>query len=72
CTTLAKFLMAEDCKGDVKKSVIELEIFDSEAIVDCRRLARRYSMQLFDIYQNGKDPFFLPASTSSHGDQTAK
>ncbi|RZC86828.1 hypothetical protein C5167_030176 [Papaver somniferum] len=73
CTTLAKFLMDEDCEGDLNKSVKELEIFDSTAVEDCKRLARRYSTQLFSIYQNGKDPFFLPATTGAiHGDETAK
>ncbi|XP_026378310.1 uncharacterized protein LOC113272725 [Papaver somniferum] len=72
CTSLAKFLMDEDCEGGLNKSVEELEIFDSNAVDDCKRLARRYSTQLFSIYQNGKDPFFLPATTASHGDETAK
>ncbi|XP_026423448.1 uncharacterized protein LOC113319397 isoform X2 [Papaver somniferum] len=72
CTTLAKFLMNEDCEGDLNKSVKELEIFDSKGVEDCKRLARRYSTQLFSIYENGKDPFFLPATTASHGDETAK
>ncbi|XP_026386215.1 uncharacterized protein LOC113281642 [Papaver somniferum] len=71
-TTLAKFLMDRDCKGDLKKSVKELEIFDSKAVEDCKRLARSYSKQLFSIYQKGKDPYFLPATTASHGHQTAK
>ncbi|RZC47936.1 hypothetical protein C5167_040875 [Papaver somniferum] len=68
CTTLAKFLMDEDCKGDLKKSVTELETLDSKAVDDCKKLARRYSMHLFDIYRNRRDPFFRPATTASHGD----
>ncbi|XP_026450509.1 uncharacterized protein LOC113358877 [Papaver somniferum] len=71
-TTLAKFIMGEDCKGDVQKSVKELETLDPKAVNDCKRLARRYSIHIFDIYQNGKDPFFHPARTASHGEQTAK
>ncbi|XP_026433744.1 uncharacterized protein LOC113331222 [Papaver somniferum] len=71
-TTLGKFLMDGSCKGGLKKSVEELAIFDSRAIEDCKRLARSYSKQLFSIYQNRKDPFFFPATTASHGDQTAK
>ncbi|XP_026424506.1 uncharacterized protein LOC113320819 isoform X2 [Papaver somniferum] len=63
-TTLANFLMEEDCKGDLKKSLEELEIFDPKGVVDCKRMARRYSIQLFSVYQNGKDPFFLPATTA--------
>ncbi|KAI3848012.1 hypothetical protein MKX03_001124 [Papaver bracteatum] len=72
CTTLAKFLMDGDCEGDLNKSVKELEIFDYEGVDDCKRLARRYSTQLFCIYQRRKDPFFLPSTTASHGDETAK
>ncbi|KAI3860852.1 hypothetical protein MKX03_002468 [Papaver bracteatum] len=72
CTSLAQFLMDNDCKGDVKKSVKELEKFDSKAVGDCKKLVRRYSIYLFDIYENRKDPFFLPATTASNGDETAK
>ncbi|XP_026432886.1 uncharacterized protein LOC113330238 isoform X1 [Papaver somniferum] len=72
CTTLAKFLLDGDCEGDLNKSVEELETFDSKAVDVCKRLARRYSTQSFNIYQNGKDPLFLPATTPSRGDQAAK
>ncbi|KAI3860861.1 hypothetical protein MKX03_002477, partial [Papaver bracteatum] len=72
CTSLAKFLMDGDCKGDLKKSVKDLELFDSAAVADCKKLAKRYSPYLFYIYENGKDPFSLPATTASLGDQTAK
>ncbi|RZC86830.1 hypothetical protein C5167_030180, partial [Papaver somniferum] len=68
CATLAKFLMDEHCEGDLNKSVKELETFDPKAVDDCKRLATRYSTQLFSIYQNRKDPFFLPSITASHGD----
>ncbi|RZC47934.1 hypothetical protein C5167_040876 [Papaver somniferum] len=71
-TTLAKFLMNGACQGDLKKSAKELEKFDSKGVEDCKRLSRSYSKQLFSIYQNRKDPFFLPATMASHGDQTAK
>ncbi|XP_026423383.1 uncharacterized protein LOC113319336 isoform X1 [Papaver somniferum] len=71
CSALAKFLMDEDCEGDLNKSMNELEKFDSKGVEDCKRLARRYSTQLFSIYQNGKDPYFLPATTAIHGDETA-
>ncbi|RZC47938.1 hypothetical protein C5167_040889, partial [Papaver somniferum] len=43
CITLAKFLLEGDCKGDLKKSFKELETLDSEAVDDCKRLARSYS-----------------------------
>ncbi|XP_026432322.1 uncharacterized protein LOC113329694 [Papaver somniferum] len=36
CITLAKFLMDEDCKGDLKKSVKDLETLDSKAVTSLR------------------------------------
>ncbi|KAI3847982.1 hypothetical protein MKX03_001094 [Papaver bracteatum] len=69
-TTLAKFLMDGACKGDLKKSAKELEIFDSKGVEDSKRIARSYSKQLFNIYLNKKDPYFHPTTTASHEDQT--
>ncbi|OVA06393.1 hypothetical protein BVC80_8981g31 [Macleaya cordata] len=63
-TVLAEFLMDGDREGDLKKSFKELEKFDPKALEECKRLARHYSKQLFNIYQNKEDPFFLPSSTS--------
>ncbi|MCL7030842.1 hypothetical protein MKW94_007459 [Papaver nudicaule] len=60
-TTLAEFLMNGDPKGDLKKSVKDLEMFDREALGHCKRLATNYSKQLFTIYQKKEDPFFLPS-----------
>ncbi|GAV66234.1 hypothetical protein CFOL_v3_09744 [Cephalotus follicularis] len=60
-TTLAEFLTDGDPKGDLKKSVKQLEVYDSKAVETCRTLASRYSKQLFEIYKNKEDPFFLPS-----------
>ncbi|RZC48006.1 hypothetical protein C5167_040959 [Papaver somniferum] len=64
--TLAEFLMNGDCKGELQKSVKELEEeYTSEALEDCKRLASSYSKQLFSIYKDKQDPLFLPTSTAS-------
>ncbi|XP_026417671.1 paramyosin-like [Papaver somniferum] len=60
-TTLAEFLMDGNHEGDLKKSVKELEMFDSKALEDCKRLSMYYSTQLFSMYQSKDDPFFLPS-----------
>ncbi|XP_010261492.1 PREDICTED: uncharacterized protein LOC104600314 isoform X2 [Nelumbo nucifera] len=60
-TTLAEFLTDGDPRGDLKKSVEELERFDPRALEECKRLAAKYSKQLFNIYQNKEDPLFLPS-----------
>ncbi|GFP81076.1 hypothetical protein PHJA_000250900 [Phtheirospermum japonicum] len=57
---LAEFLTYGDPEGDVTKTVDELHKFNPEGVEECRRLARRYSRQLFEIYQNREDPFFHP------------
>ncbi|XP_026423786.1 uncharacterized protein LOC113319867 isoform X1 [Papaver somniferum] len=57
-STLAEFLMDGDRRGDLKKTVEELDVFDGKAREDCKRLAKSYSKQLFRIYQNKEDPFF--------------
>ncbi|XP_026403334.1 spindle pole body component 110-like isoform X2 [Papaver somniferum] len=60
-TTLAEFLMDGNHEGDLKKSIKELEMFDSKALEDCKKLSMYYSTQLFSIYQSKDDPFFLPS-----------
>jgi hypothetical protein len=60
-STLAEFLTGGDPGGDVKKSVKELQEYDPKAVQLCRRLATHYSKQLFEIYKNKEDPFFLPS-----------
>uniref|UniRef100_A0A5B7C0S6 Uncharacterized protein n=1 Tax=Davidia involucrata TaxID=16924 RepID=A0A5B7C0S6_DAVIN len=59
-TTLAEFLTDGDPKGDLNKSVKELQEYDHKGLELCRVLATRYSKQLFAIYQNKEDPLFLP------------
>ncbi|KAI7755273.1 hypothetical protein M8C21_002418, partial [Ambrosia artemisiifolia] len=59
---LADFLMDGDSNGGLKKTVEELNEYDSEGIKLCRKLANTYSNQLFQIYQNKEDPYFPPQS----------
>lgn len=57
---VAEFLTDGDPHGPLKKSVQDLKNYDPKAINFCHKLANRYSKQLFAIYQNKEDPFFLP------------
>lgn len=57
-TNLAKFLIDEDAKGRLKKTLVDLEKHDANGADNCRRIALSRSKQLFDIYKNGKDPLF--------------
>ncbi|KAJ0753133.1 hypothetical protein HanPI659440_Chr09g0332331 [Helianthus annuus] len=57
---LAEFLTDGDSNGDLNKTVEELEEYDSEGIKRCKDLAKKYSNQLFKIYQNKEDPYFRP------------
>ncbi|KAM0014296.1 hypothetical protein Hdeb2414_s0036g00730361 [Helianthus debilis subsp. tardiflorus] len=57
---LAEFLTDGDSNGDLNKTVEELEEYDSEGIKRCEKLAKKYSNQLFKIYQNKEDPYFRP------------
>ncbi|CAK9163036.1 unnamed protein product [Ilex paraguariensis] len=59
-SSLARFLTDGDPEGKLKKTVKELEEYDTKGIDECRKLARRYSSQLFETYQKKEDPFFLP------------
>uniref|UniRef100_A0A7N0U681 Uncharacterized protein n=2 Tax=Kalanchoe fedtschenkoi TaxID=63787 RepID=A0A7N0U681_KALFE len=47
--------------GPVTKSVEDLEKYYPGGVELCGNLARKYSKQLFTIYQNKEDPLFLPA-----------
>lgn len=58
-TTLAEYLTDGDPQGDLKKSVKDLQQYHPKALELCRTLATHYSKQLFAIYQNKEDPFFL-------------
>ncbi|KAI3705740.1 hypothetical protein L1987_75981 [Smallanthus sonchifolius] len=57
---LAEFLTGGDPNGDLNKTVEELKEYNSDGIKQCRALATKYSKQLFTIYQNKEDPYFLP------------
>ncbi|XP_021840171.2 uncharacterized protein [Spinacia oleracea] len=57
-TILGEFLTDGDSNGDLVKSVEELQEHHPYGHEDCRKLADRYSKQLFKIYENGEDPFF--------------
>lgn len=57
---LAEMLTDGDPCGPLKKSAKELENQNPEALKMCSQLAHFYSKQLFDIYQNKEDPYFLP------------
>ncbi|KAK6155594.1 hypothetical protein DH2020_009842 [Rehmannia glutinosa] len=59
-SALAEFLTDGDPQGDLKKSVKELQEFDSKGVEKCRKLATHYSKQLFEIYKNKEDPYFHP------------
>ncbi|KMT16082.1 hypothetical protein BVRB_3g052500 [Beta vulgaris subsp. vulgaris] len=55
---LGDFLTDGDPNGDLVKSVEELQEHDPYGVEECRKLATHYSKQLFNIYENGEDPFF--------------
>lgn len=57
---VAEFLTDGDSGGDMNKTVEELKQHDSKGIKLCMALAAKYSKQLFEIYQNKEDPYFLP------------
>ncbi|KAM7504846.1 hypothetical protein LguiB_003750 [Lonicera macranthoides] len=59
-SALAEFLTDGDPKGDLMKNVEELREYNPKGIELCRTLATHYSKQLFAIYKNKEDPFFLP------------
>lgn len=58
---LAKFLINEDPQGKLRRSVKELELRNLKGLSECRRLAVEHSKQLFKIYKDKADPFFLPS-----------
>lgn len=58
-TSLAEFL-TDGSGGELRKSVEELKQYSAKGIEVCRELAKRYSKQLFAIYKNKEDPFFVP------------
>jgi len=58
---IAEFLLDGDIYGPPKKSVKEFKKRYPDGLEYCRKIADRYSKQLFTIYQQGEDPFFLPS-----------
>ncbi|KAL8095781.1 uncharacterized protein LOC141692470 [Apium graveolens] len=58
-TSLAEFL-TDGSGGELRKSVEELKQHSAKGIEECRELAKRYSKQLFAIYENKEDPYFFP------------
>ncbi|KAJ0666091.1 hypothetical protein HanPI659440_Chr17g0663041 [Helianthus annuus] len=59
-TTLGRKLIDGDSQNKLKKKASELNQYD---LKDCRMFAKKYSLQLFNIYQDKSDPFF-PTSRS--------
>lgn len=59
-TKLAEFLTDGDPGGNLNKTVEELKQYDSKGIKLCMKLAAKYSKQLFAIYQNKEDEYFMP------------
>ncbi|MCL7044581.1 hypothetical protein MKW94_019349 [Papaver nudicaule] len=57
---IAEFLTNNNPKGDLEKSVEELQMFMPEGLEDCKSIATFYSNQVFMIYQKKEDPFFGP------------
>ncbi|KAJ0542113.1 hypothetical protein HanPSC8_Chr09g0370301 [Helianthus annuus] len=57
---LAEFLTDGDPNCDLNKTVEELKEYGSKEVKLCRALAATYSKQLYEIYQNKEDPYFLP------------
>lgn len=50
--------MDGDALGPPKKTVDDLKKYGKYALKFCQKIARRYSKQLFAIYQNKEDPYF--------------
>ncbi|MQL75870.1 hypothetical protein Taro_008251 [Colocasia esculenta] len=59
-SSMAEFLTDGNPEGPLTKSVKDLERYDATGVEYCNKLATRYSKQLFMIYKNGEDPYFLP------------
>ncbi|KAF5203578.1 Homeobox-leucine zipper hox24, partial [Thalictrum thalictroides] len=57
-TLLAEFLLGGNLDGEMKKSVEELKRYLPSGIDECKRLAKKYSEQLFTVYRSKEDPFF--------------
>lgn len=58
-TALVEFLTNGDPQGKLKKSTLELAADDPGGFRDCKRLAIKYSKQLFEMWQVKGDPLFF-------------
>jgi hypothetical protein len=56
---LVEFLTNGDPQGKLKKSTMELAADDPGGFRDCKRLAIKYSKQLFEMWQVKGDPLFF-------------
>ncbi|KAL4570705.1 hypothetical protein LXL04_026366 [Taraxacum kok-saghyz] len=54
-TQLAYLVTEGDPQQKLKKTALELDDFDVD---DCRRFARKYAVQIYNIYKKNTDPFF--------------
>ncbi|XP_052623692.1 uncharacterized protein LOC128129017 [Lactuca sativa] len=57
---VAEIFTDGDSSGDLNKTVEELRRYDTKGSELCMTLAFKYSKQLFEIYKNKEDPFFMP------------
>lgn len=55
---IAQFLLDGDASGPLMKTTHDLEKYDRYGLEFCRKMAFRYSKQLFAIYHNKEDPDF--------------
>lgn len=57
---LGMCLTSGDPEGRMNKSSADLEREDSRGIKDCSYIAKYHHKELFEIYKDNLDPFFLP------------
>lgn len=67
---LAKFLVDGDPLGKLRKSVKELQQYDSKGMDECRKLARNHYKQLYQMYQKEEDPFFKEYLVKNYSKKT--
>ena len=59
-TQLAEFLIDGDPEFKLKRTVSDAQQKDPKVLSKCKDLAIQYYEKLFELYQNGQDPFFHP------------
>ncbi|KAL9228018.1 hypothetical protein vseg_003641 [Gypsophila vaccaria] len=62
-TAVAKYLVHCDQNSIKKKSADELKQLNPTGLDSCRKLARGFSVKLFEIFKSNKDPLFSHVST---------